>query len=262
MAKEEKEKKGFYINSKRVPSISTLLSGYGFGKDVLNSWAFGEGKTVITKAATKILFDLDKQSPGKLSVEEAVIRIVNEAEPIKLKDITDISKQDGLCFHSMMESFIKNTPFDSSEYDPRVIKKMEKFYVSFLAYLKTTNVSFPKSEFDVLSPAVGYGCRVDFEMIEDGRLKIGDFKTGKDVYTDHLLQESACFYAYGETFGKFPDSAVVFVVNKSDSSGTILRAEFCREELAWGYEVVKVLKNLYQLSKGGPALRGRAKKVN
>ncbi len=140
-------------------------------------------------------------------IEEALIQ-----HTVKKEEAADIGSQ----VHSWIEGFIKakinktEIPTLDGIEDEKVLNGIN----GFLDWYNSHDVQFLASERLIYSVKNDYCGLTDFVAIVDGNHVVGDFKTGKNIYTEHYYQLSAYWKAVEEEDGKEFDQGIILHVNK------------------------------------------------
>lgn len=109
--------------------------------------------------------------------------------------------------------------FDSIICQEREVNGETIFMDSFAHWLKTEKLKIVKGDTKIASLQYGYGGSLDVLLQDgDGKLVIGDFKTGKNLYDTHAYQVAAYSQAFKETYGlDYLPQGVVFRFCKGKS---------------------------------------------
>lgn len=176
----------YHINYKgkelSLPSVTSIL-GDTLPKKMLVHWA----------AKQAAIAALDNPS---LSVEEAVAAIYKKR---------DAAGGLGKTIHSWAEGYIKGEPLDLEN----LTEDIRPYGESFLSFVTDHKLKaymhgdVPFSEITVFNPDVGYAGTLDFGADDK---YIYDWKTGKNIYLDHHLQQIAYLNA---THALMPDRTII-----------------------------------------------------
>ena len=144
-------KKGYWIEGKRVPSVTTILSRYKESGGLIH-WAWQMGM-----------------------------------DGIDYRDIRDAAATAGTAAHEMVECFIRDKEFDSNKYDSDILEKAETSYGAFRKWAGSTHLKPTETECSLISTKHRFGGTLDAMLVDD-KLSLGDWKTSNAVYADYLLQ--------------------------------------------------------------------------
>lgn len=206
-------RRGFYVDGRKVPSVTQVLSNLGWNKDVLLRWAHKVG----------------------LSGQEDLYASRNTAA------------EAGTTLHRMIECHILKTAFDSTAYTPEAIQAAKANFQQFLSWEERNKPIYGDPEVACVSKIHLYGGIIDFSCRFATRngLAILDVKTGKGIYTDQLIQLAAYIPPFEETMNIRVDEAHIIRCDKE--SGKIEHQIFRRNELNGHFEVFKHLRALHDL---------------
>lgn len=156
-----------YKNSlgKRVPSVTTVLSQWGIKTEPLKWWAYKMGQ---------------------------------EGKDLREKPEANI----GTIAHYLIDCDIKNKEPDLSQYPMELIEPARKCFISFQEWKSRHNFKPIESEISLVSEIYQFGGTLDCIALIDGRLSIPDWKTGQEIYEDHVLQVVAYQMLWDENFPK------------------------------------------------------------
>lgn len=203
----------FYVDGKRVPSVSQILANLGWNKDILLKWAHRVG----------------------LSGQEDLYASRNAAA------------EAGTALHRMIECHILKSAFDPSAFTADAAQAAKANFQQFLAWEERNKPVYGDPETACVSKRYLYGGIVDFSCRFESRPKLAilDIKTGKGIYTDQLIQLAAYIPAFEETFEIRVDEAHIIRCDKE--SGKYEHQLFQRDELNNHFEVFKHLIHLNSL---------------
>lgn len=141
--------------------------------------------------------------------------IIDEASiqhELRKEEAADVGTQ----VHEWIESFIKAKigKWESPTLDTITDEKVLNGINGFLDWYNSHDVQFLASERLVYSVKHDYCGLADFTAVVDGKHVVGDFKTGKNIYTEHHYQLSAYWKAIEEEDGKVFDGGTILHVNK------------------------------------------------
>ena len=144
----------YYLNGKRVPGVTTVLSLLGDNKRQLMIWANKEG--------------MEGRSISEKADEAATI---------------------GTIAHEMIEYELKGLEFDGKKYPEELVASAENAYLAWLEWKDFFEFKDTASEVALVSQ-LGFGGTIDIATIKKVR-SIVDLKTSGGTYSDHLIQIAA-----------------------------------------------------------------------
>lgn len=171
---------------------------------------------------------------GKFTKEE-LMPVINEASiqhTLKKEEAADIGTE----VHAWIESFI-SSKLDKTDC-PGVDTENEKVQngiMGFLDWYNSHKVEFTASERLIYSKKHDYCGLTDFTAIVNGKNCVGDFKTGKDIYTEHHYQLSGYWKAIEEEDGKEFDHGIILHCNKE--TGEFKTVEISKEDNNLNFDV-------------------------
>ena len=147
-------------NGDQVPGVTTVLKNLGWSLEPLKWWAWKLGK--------------------------------------EGKDLRSAYKKEanaGTIAHYLIDcDFKKTTPnvaFDFPLASPESEKKAQTSFMNYLNWKKNLKLNPVASEIELVSESWRFGGRIDRIAKVSGSLAIIDWKTGKDIYADQIIQISA-----------------------------------------------------------------------
>jgi hypothetical protein len=179
--------KGYWLNGKRVPSVSTILSNLGWGNEQLMRWAANMG-----------LQGLDYES-----------------ERQRAADI-------GTCAHELIDAFLhKRTPLTDC-FLPDVIEQARTPFRAFLAWNKEHRCEVLMTEKQLVSSALSYGGTPDAVVRFDRKEAVLiDFKTSTWLYPKHIIQVVAYRDLIAECLNKHIERAIILRVGRDGEFKTL-----------------------------------------
>lgn len=114
----------------------------------------------------------------------------------------ETAAREGSLAHKLFDDFISG----------KMPEKDEMVFRSFRRWMEEEPLKIVKGDTKVASLLFKYGGSLDcFLEDKDGRLVVGDFKTGKSMYDSHAFQVAAYSYAAKETFGLnyYPNGVII-----------------------------------------------------
>ena len=172
----------YYLNGKRVPGVTTVLSLLGDNKRQLMIWANKEG--------------MEGRSISEKADEAATI---------------------GTIAHEMIEYELKGLEFDGKKYPEELVASAEKAYLAWLEWKDFFEFKDTASEVALVSQ-LGFGGTIDIATIKKVR-SIVDLKTSGGTYSDHLIQIAAYGQLWNEHHPDDPIRAYYILrLGKEDGS--------------------------------------------
>jgi len=206
-----------------LPSVTSIL-GTAIPKKELIYWAQRE--------TAKAIFERIEDG---INMEEAL------RAPYRKRDIaTDKGKR----IHSLIESYLKtgSAPVSLLDIDAPFLESARNFLNKEKIKPKIIN-EFPLVEFTVFNLKYGYAGTCDFASDS-----IYDWKTGKDLYFDHHLQQIAylnCTHIVlpNRTIVEMPKFDTAYLVHFRDDGGySVVEAKADFNDFLTFFEAYKVLK--------------------
>ena len=177
---------GYWLNGKRVPSVSTILGNLGWGGDALINWAVN-----ITR---------EGGDHNQVRDEAAAI---------------------GTCTHAMIDAHLNGNHFEVSDYPGTIIDRALPPYHAFRRWLECNPVDIIESEFPLVSSALRYGGTPDY-LVKMGReVVLLDAKTSNWLMPKMILQVVAYLDLIAECKGIQVDRAIVLRVGKDGTFSTM-----------------------------------------
>ena len=189
----ETEKTHWFANPKSKERISgvTSITGLLDKSGVLMAWA-----SRIDKAHLLQYFET---ATGNMFSREELIPVIEEAfrqHNVKKEAAADIGTQ----VHDYAEAFVKArlagqpAPEINDSWPDPVLNGV----MAFLDWVNSEPVKFLAAERIIYSKKHNYAGKSDVVLEYDGAKVVGDYKTGKGIYSDHYYQLSAYWNALEE----------------------------------------------------------------
>ncbi len=133
---------------------------------------------------------------GLLNKGEMLMRWHNKMglDGIDTSKYVDKLAEAGTLGHYLIQCHLKGDKPDLDEYSPELIDLAENSFLSYLEWEKQHTLLTIDCEAMLVSEQHRYGGQVDWIGQLDGVPCIMDFKTGKKIYDDHLVQVSAYWH--------------------------------------------------------------------
>jgi hypothetical protein len=157
-----------------VPSVTTVI-GAGIPKPALVPWA-------ARMAAEHAVSNWLRLSSVPVQARVNEIKGAHEVYTEERANVGDI-------VHDLVDCWSSGVPF------PEWDKEVDKFATQFIAFMIAKRPVFTENEVTLWSRRYGYAGTADWIARMDGRLILGDVKTGKRVYPEVGLQLSALEHA-------------------------------------------------------------------
>ncbi|MBA7568678.1 hypothetical protein ES708_10412 [subsurface metagenome] len=97
----------------------------------------------------------------------------------------------GTLAHQMIADHLRGVETDTSDYSAKQIDQAENSLLSYFEWAKTHTIEPVLIEVPLVSEAYGYGGTIDCLAQLDGKLQLLDFKTGKGIWPEMVLQLAA-----------------------------------------------------------------------
>ena len=97
---------------------------------------------------------------------------------------------------------------------PNLTDDIRPGFDNFQQWLKSGNITVIRGDTSIASILHGFGGRADFYFEQDSKLMLGDFKTGKRLYDDTVVQIGGYDIATLETYGIQVAGAIVLRIGK------------------------------------------------
>jgi hypothetical protein len=179
--------KGYWLNGKRVPSVSTILGNLGWGNEQLMRWSANLGLQGIDY----------------------------EAERQHAADV-------GTCAHELIDAFLhKRTP-DTESFPAEVIELARTPFRAFLAWNREHQCEVILTERQFVSSALAYGGTPDAVVrMNRSEAILIDFKTSTWLYPKHIIQVVAYMDLIAECLNKHLERAIILRVGKDGEFKTL-----------------------------------------
>lgn len=201
---------GYYLNGKRIPSVSDVLSGLGWDNERLMRWAADLG-----------------------------------LEGIDYEDRRGKAADIGTCAHAMIDAYLHKRGMDTDLFTPEVIEMARTPFRAYLSWAKAHRVDVLMTEQPLVSSALAYGGTPDaIVRIDRSQAVLLDFKTSNWLMPKHIIQVVAYLDLIAECLDKHLLTAVLLRVGK-DGEFKTLTVE--GETITQGREAFYHLLQLYKL---------------
>ena len=202
-------REGYWLDGKRVPSVSTILNGLGWGGDALIQWAANLARD------------------GKDW----------EAERNRAADI-------GTCAHHLIDCLLHKRELLPWTFPDDIVNEAMPCLDAFSDWAGRHEIKVLKSEVSLTSSAHRYGGTFDAVIRLDGVPTLLDFKSSNWVYPKNIVQVVAYLDLIAENFDQHLDTAIVLQVTRSGIFKTLTVEG---EAITWGREAFYHLLQLHKL---------------
>jgi hypothetical protein len=171
-------KDGYWIDGVRVPGTTTIIGKFKESGGLIH-WAW------------KIPFDGLMEARSLLERSQDQDGPLFEAEEFLKKPISEWdykTKRDKA--HEMVDTFVRDKPFDASSYPKETIDKAMPAFNAFLTWARQAKFQIAETEVPLVSRQFRFGGTRDAILI-DGKRALGDWKTSNAVYPDNIIQLGA-----------------------------------------------------------------------
>ena len=128
----------------------------------------------------------------------------------KCKEISAESTEFGSLFHRLAELRMGGQKVNINQYE----KPMRGCYHAFKKWHKQRQFGHIETEVILHNKECGYAGTCDLAATIDDMVGVVDWKTGADMYLEHLLQVAAYMVSFKEMTGVTPDFGGVLIVGK------------------------------------------------
>lgn len=163
-------RKGYWIDGKRIPSVTTILSRFKDAGGLIH-WAWQCGM-----------------------------------DGIDYRDARDAAATAGTVAHHMVEAYIRAKDVAAvvgADLDREVVQKATTAFGAFEKWAANTNLKPTETECSLISKTHRFGGTLDAMLVND-KLSLGDWKTSNSVYADYLLQLAAYGLLWEENYPNLP----------------------------------------------------------
>lgn len=210
----------FYdINGKKLPSVTTILQAVN--KPVLVNWAAKTERELVLKAAGDLYEDLPN-TPKRMT--KLAYMTTLESRVGKLKAHTrqmEKARNIGIAVHELIEWNIRKELLQAVGPEPKVPPEGMWAFMAYEDWRKTANLSPIMVEQVVFSERYGYAgtadlmCEINHPGLFQAQIPrvhvVTDWKTGKGIYLEALLQNAAYVHAAIEMKHATPGTAGLIV---------------------------------------------------
>lgn len=179
-------KEGYYLNGKRVPSVSTILGNLGWGSEALRN-----------KAVELTRQGVDYQAEW------------NEAAAV------------GTCAHAMIDDYLNQRTFDLDAFPQSIVNRALPPFHSFRQWALEHQIDLIDSEFPLVSSALRFGGTPDFLVRMGREVVLIDVKTSNWLFPSHVIQVVAYMDLIAECRNIHVSRGIVVRVGKDGTTSTL-----------------------------------------
>lgn len=228
-------KSGYYIDGKRVPSVTTIIgTGLGgYSRDALMHWSWKLGM-----------------------------------EGVDYRERRDKAATAGTAAHSMIENFLagRNPGQGVETEDQETAENAERAFKAFRGWEREHRVEVLRQEVQLTDDEFGFGGCYDALIELDGVLTLADWKSSSDIYGSMVAQIGAYhrLITVNHSERNHPKQAVIV---KAGKDGTLRVVELDSEAIALGWDVFQAALKVYNARRvldglvAKPLIPGEAKAV-
>jgi len=104
------------------------------------------------------------------------------------KKVRDEAGEAGTLAHYMILCHLRGDKPDFGDYAPNIVALAENSFLSYLEWEGKHKLESIKVEEPMVDDGCGFGGTIDWYGRLDGKLTLVDFKSGKAIYDEHLIQ--------------------------------------------------------------------------
>lgn len=195
---------GSYVTTsgKKCRSVTTILgNNLGWNKQVLIGWARRQA-------------------------------LAGHDPELVLKEAANI----GTLTHYLVECDIKDEIPDTSTYSAEQIEKANNGFEGFKQWRKAYKPQFIGTELVLVDDELEVGGTADQVAKIGGQIVVGDIKTSKFLYDDHIIQLGAYCHMYERMQ---PKAAIEYgyILRLDKETGAFTHHNISRKQLNWGWKV-------------------------
>jgi hypothetical protein len=177
---------GYFLDGRRIPSVSSVLNNLGWGNEFLVRWAADLGLQGI---------DYEKERDKAATI--------------------------GTIAHELIAAHLLKRAPDVDAYPFDLIEAGRPCLRAYQTWAKEHQIELIASEEPLVSSAMRYGGTFDAVVRMNGNLTLLDFKSSNWLYPKMILQATAYLDLIAECKGKHIDKAVILQVTKSGEFKTL-----------------------------------------
>lgn len=177
----------------------TKISGI-INKPLLVNWA---KKMALECARAELLKVIQEGKTIDLSTLDDVMALAKGAADRYKDAAADV----GTRTHDAIDKWVRGE-------NPGLVADTKIGFDNFMSWLKSENMRVVMGDTNVASLAHKFGGRADVYFEKNGKIILGDFKTGKALYDETVVQMGGYDIATEETYGIKVDDSVVLRLGK------------------------------------------------
>lgn len=166
-------------------------------------------------------------------------------EGIDSNKYTDAAARIGTLAHYLVQCDLTGETPDTSEYGAMEIDKAENALLSFYEWKKSRNIKVIQCEMPLVSEKYRYGGTIDCYCYINNEIWLLDFKTGKAIYDEMLIQLAAYMQLLNEN-GYEVNQAKILRIGRDETEGF---EERTIKDVSKQWEVFEACLKIYQLKK-------------
>jgi hypothetical protein len=208
----EKKEKYYSPDGKEIKSVTGILGSLGWNKNALIAWARKEAMT--------------------------------GHDPF---DRRDAAADAGKVCHYLIECFVHRKRPEIEKIKPFLLIQAKIKFNSFIAWYERDKPQFIKSEVrltcycEIDGAMYFYGGTIDLVAVLNGEMCLVDFKTGKGVYADHIIQVAAYLTAVKQNGYNIGMGAVKILHIPQQEGEPVNLIPIPHEDLNTGWQVFRHL---------------------
>lgn len=204
----------YLIDGDSLPSVTHILNC--IGKPALINWAANQERTLVTEAAADLYLDLCKAPPMPRTAYITTLQArigKQKAHHRELAKAAEIGTQ----VHGLIEWSLRKSLGQTVGPEPRVVDDAQWGFMAWQDWAKSVTLRPKFIEQTVFSRVHGYAGTMDLLAEVSGRECLIDFKTGKAIYAEALLQNVAYQVALSEMGHGHPVGGLIVRLPKIQS---------------------------------------------
>jgi len=160
--------------------------------------------------------------------------------------VRDSAGDIGTLAHLLIIADLRGEKLDTSEYSQQDIEKAETCLIKYWDWLKGHRVKPIMLETPLVSEEYGFGGTVDFFGNIDGQLTLVDFKTGKAIYEEAIIQVTSYSKLLLENNCQ-ADTIKILRIGRNETEGFEERTIY---DFETGWQIFRRCLDIYRLRKG------------
>jgi hypothetical protein len=196
----------YLIDGESYPSVTHILSC--IGKPALIAWAANQERTLVTEAAADLYLDLCKTPPLPRTAYITTLQSRIGKQKAHQRELAKAG-EIGTQVHKLIEWSIRKTLGQVVGPEPRVVDDAQWGFMAWQDWAKSVSLTPKFIESTVFSRVHAYAGTMDLLADVSGRECLIDFKTGKAIYAEALLQNVAYQVALSEMGHAKPSGGLI-----------------------------------------------------